>query len=162
MTAAAIEGEHRPGRVSESGTAYVVTLGGAVATAGLTYEFPLSVHVELLAVSFNLTTGGAVANRQVSLQILDGFAVPVFGVSAPATQTASLGVLYSFAPMVTAGGSSALGFQTAPLVPGRLPENLSLSIQVANADAADLITDGRMLVRQWLAGQDVLGGSAAG
>jgi hypothetical protein len=148
-------------RWGHGGESRVIELGGARAGTGLSYLFPLSVEVALLSVAFKLTTDGNVANRQVLVKLFDGNNTQVFNVPAPGTQAATLTVSYSFAPMVQPFGSAALGAMGGPFIGARLPGNLELFVGVAAAQAGDAITGAVILVRQWPAHQDVLGGSAA-
>lgn len=138
-------GSHRHWR----GSPEVVALGGALASAGLEYVFPLATHVALTSVCFELTTAAGGGNRQAVLRLEDGLGATVYAVAAPAVQAGGLTVVYSFGNLVTAFGSAALGFMGAPLPGGELPENLKLIASVGAAAGADLIADGRMLVRQW-------------
>lgn len=125
-----------------------VALDNASGSAGLNYVFPGAVLVKLTSLAFKLTTAAGGGARQVIARLEDGTNVTAFAVAAPGTQAGGLTVTYSFAPLLTAGGSSALGFQQAPFVGGWLPENLTLLVGVTAAAAGDLVHDGRMLVSQ--------------
>jgi hypothetical protein len=146
----AVEGEttYREGREWARGTLGVVGLGGALASAGLTYRLPLSVITKVQAFTFQLVTAGGGGNRQVVALLRDGFGVTVYAVPAPGVQAGGLTVVYSFGNLVTAFGTAALGFMGGPFPGGWLPENLELAAVVGNTDPADVITDARLLVRQ--------------
>lgn len=127
----------------------VIALPGALASAGVEYEFPGVVAFQIEAVTVTLHTVAGGAARQLTAKLLDSTGTPVYGVAAPGTQAGNLTVVYSFAPLLTAGGTSALGFQQAPFIGPRIAENLTLAVNVSGTSAADAITSARLLVRQW-------------
>lgn len=144
MAATAVE--PRAGRRSRP---EAVALPGVAATAGISYDLASGTHWRIVAVTFRLVAAAGVANRQVLARLLDFEGVPVYAVAAPAVQTAGLTVVYSFAPSLVASGSAALGFMQAPFVGGKLPDNLTLSVTVAAAQAGDAISNVRLLTEQW-------------
>ena len=125
-----------------------VALDSAAGTAGLTYVFPGAVLVKVTSLAFQVTTAAGGIARQVVVHLQDGTTFDCYGVAAPGTQAGGLTVTYSFAPLVPAGGSSALGFQQAPFADDWLPENMRVVVNVANAAAGDLIHSARMIVHQ--------------
>jgi hypothetical protein len=127
----------------------VIDLGGAAGTAGLVHVFPLSTVVALHSLAFHVKTAGGGGNRQAVVQLLDGRGVLAYGIAAPGVQAGGADVDYSFAPMVVAFGSAALGFMGGPLPGGKLPFNMSLAISVVSAGASDVITNTTLLVSQW-------------
>ena len=137
------------GRVSGHGSPEIISLGGGIGSTGLTYVFPLATLVAIQAVSFKLVTSGAAANRTAVVTVTDGLGAVVYAVSAPAVQTATTTVQYSFGNLVPSFGTLALGFMGGPFPQGKLPENLTLTVSFTNGVAGDLVTNGRLIVRQW-------------
>lgn len=126
----------------------VAALPEGAASTGIVYPLPGGEYTRLGALSFVLSTAAGGGNRQVIVQLVDGTGATVFAVAAPGVQAGGLTVGYSFAPLVPAAGSSALGFQTGPLAGGWLPTNVSVEVQVTSAAAGDVLTSGRLLVGQ--------------
>jgi hypothetical protein len=126
----------------------VIALDAAAATAGLVYEFPGDSLFAIRSLAFKLTTAAGGGARQVIAELEDAFGAPVFAVAAPGTQAGGLTVEYSFAPLVPAFGSAALGAMGGPFAGSLLPQNMQVAITVAAAAAGDLIFDGRLLVHR--------------
>lgn len=128
--------------------ARVVTLGTAPATAGLEHELTGEWRYRIGSFSFTLTTAGGGGVRQVFAQLVDATGTPVYTTPAPGTQASGNTVRYSFAGLVPAFGSTALGAMGGPFYDGPLPDNLTLRAVVASAGGADTITLGRVLLTQ--------------
>jgi hypothetical protein len=127
----------------------VVALPAVLGSAGLTFHLPAGAVSQIGSFCFTLVTDGNAANRQVVVEVVDGLKVPVFAVAAPAVQAASLTVVYSFAPLVPAFGTAALGAMGGPFI-SRAAEadNLTVTVTVGAHQVGDKITGGRLLAKQ--------------
>lgn len=141
--------EHEAREGYRRGEPRVIALPGDTGAAGLRYDFPGVETFRLESLAFAVTTAGGGGARQVVAQLEDSTGAPVFVNAAPGTQAGGLTVVYSFAPMTVAFGSGAAGFMGAAFVGGRLPGNMSISIQVVSASPGDLIFNARVLVCQY-------------
>ncbi len=99
-------------------------------------------------------TGKRDALNGVIATLQDSSGATVYGVAAPAVQAGGTTVVYSFTPDVTAGGSTALGFQQAPFASGRLPRNITFTVQVVGAGGGDVLADVRLIAVQTPVAQD--------
>lgn len=126
----------------------LVTIPNTDAVAGLVYKLPGSVRYSILAFAFQLVSEADAANRQVVAKLLDSTGSPVFAEAAPAVQTASLTVQYSFAGDRQPFGTLALGLMGGGFVKERLPQNMAVAITVGAAHAGDRLANIRLLVHQ--------------
>lgn len=131
------------------GPSQIVALPAEVSPAGIRYGLPGGERTEIEGLCFTLVTSNAVANRQVLARLQDGTSVDVYAVAAPAVQVASETVVYSFAPLVPAFGTAALGFMGGPYPEACSGDPLFVVVTVVNADANDVISDGRLTVKQY-------------
>ncbi len=126
-----------------------IDLGEVLASAGLAYELPGVALFSIASFAFELVTDGNAANRQVVAGLKGSKGKVLFAEAAPAVQTASLTVQYSFAPEVIAFGTLALGFMGGAFVGRKLPQNLSVFVTVAAHQVGDKIVNAGLLVHQW-------------
>jgi hypothetical protein len=131
------------------GPSQIVALPSTVSPAGITYPLPGGELTEIESLCFKLVTSAAVANRQVIARLQDALGIDTFAVAAPAVQTATTTVVYSFAPLVPVFGTLALGFMGGPFPRAFSGDNLTLVVSVVNAGAGDVIEDGRLTVKQY-------------
>lgn len=132
----------------------VYGLGIRDATTAQTFILPRIEWIEVTSLAVTLVTAAGGGARQLVVELEDGNGVPIFGVAAPGTQAGGLTVLYSFAPLVPAGGSSALGFQQAPFPGKRLPGNTRLVFTVSGNAAGDHFSTSRLAVHECLIDYD--------
>jgi hypothetical protein len=127
----------------------VIALPDALGSQGLDYDLPGVCEFAVVSFAFELDASAAVANRQVIVTLRDSRGAILFGVAAPAVQTANTSVVYSFAPEVPLFGTLAAGIMGGPFPGGRLPQNLTVGVVVGAAGAGDLIAAARLLVHQY-------------
>lgn len=126
----------------------VAALEASAATAGINYPLPGGEITRIGGLAFVLVTDGTVANRQVVARLEDETGAVVYAIAAPAVQTASLTVVYSFSGRSPAFGTAALGFIGGPFFDGGAANNLALVVSVAAAAAGDRLSAARLLVSQ--------------
>lgn len=141
------ESDIRP-EYSRAREARVSLFTGGDARADVLVSFTGTLDYWVRSVSFTLACAVNAAARQVLVSLLDSTGTPVFTVPAPATQGSGQTVRYSFAPLVPAFGSAALGAMGGPFDGGELPPNLDLAVHVGAAVAGDLVKLGRVVVLQ--------------
>jgi len=134
---------------SHRGRSRTYPFPGKPLTSVVTFTPPVLNEYAFRALAFQVVTAAGGGARQLILRILDPDGATLYGVAAPGTQAGGLTVEYSFAPLVVASGSSALGFQQAPLPGGRWPEHVGLSVTLSGNAAGDKITVGRLSVTQY-------------
>lgn len=125
---------------------------GAAPAAGaeLTYTFPGGRRYRVMAITLNLTTAVAVANRHVSLQLAHGGGA-AWNAFAPVIQLASLTYTYVF----NADGCGIV-LAVNGWVAGVLPNNFTvqgtdvISTVTANLQAADQFSSMLLFYESWV------------
>lgn len=131
------------------GPSQVVAIPALVSGVGIAYDLPGGELTEVEGLCFTLVTSAGAGNRQVIARVQDGTGTDVFAVAAPAVQTATKTVVYSFAPDVLPFGTLALGFMGGPFPRVCSGDPLTVVVTVVNAQAGDAIHDGRLIVKQY-------------
>lgn len=127
----------------------VIDLGESLASVGIAFDLPGVALFSIAAFAFKLVADANAANRQVVVGLLDSTGAVLFAEAAPAVQTATQTVVYSFAPEVIAFGTAALGFMGGAFVGRKLPQNLTVFATVTGHQVGDKILQARLLVHQW-------------
>lgn len=126
----------------------VAAPGQPAAGGGFTYKVPHSETQFVLAVCFKLVNAVAVAARLVTLTLLDGTGVPIAVASAGFTTASGVTSRFTFAVGITAYGANDAAAIGAPLPPVWLVSGQSVVAAIANANAADQLSDVRVSYAQ--------------
>jgi hypothetical protein len=135
-----------PGRIFRAG------IGNPAAGAELDFILTGSREWRLLNVRIPFTTGAAVANRRVSLELVDDGGDVILRAMAPDTQPAATTRVYNFAPW---GFDAAVrDGETMAALPLDTPVRtfFRLRTNTVNLQGADEYDQSQAFVREWLAG----------
>lgn len=124
-----------------------VPVAQPAAGAGAVYTVGGQWVERIVAVSFQLVTSAAVANREPAVQLRDPDANPVYVGASGQVQVASVTTTWGAGPV---GGGSPSGagtrFQTLPLAVVELYPGWQLAIVVASIDVADQLSAIRLMI----------------
>lgn len=129
--------------------ARVVALDNALATTGMTYAIPHTVRVRVAAVTFTLTAAAGGGVRRPVVSYVDGTGATVVAAGSPFTRSAGAASVFSFGVDLEQFGANDAAIIGAGLPRVALPDNMQIVVSVVGAQAADMLTFGRLLLAQY-------------
>lgn len=142
-----------PIRVSVDGPGQVRSVTVPISGGGpeISVTVPTGARWRLMAFHARLTTGAAVANREVQLQITDG-TTELALVPSGVNQAASLVRRYSYFHAAPRGAGATATAIIAPVPAVLLSAGYTIATSTVNADLDDAYAEARVLVEEWIEG----------
>ena len=138
------------------GHAFTQRLAVAKPAAGVGFTIPPDSRYWRVfdLIAFQLVTGSNAANRQVTLQYLDGEGVAIATLPAASVQTASLTYQYTWSTEFS-NFNTVVGLAvTGPLPYTILPPGFSAAVAIGAVDAADQVSNIRVMSEQFVTGDE--------
>jgi len=124
------------------------------AGAGFTYTNDGYYWEAIDTVAFQLVTSNGVANRQVTLSILDGGGVALATLPSASVQTASLAWQYTWSTEFSNFNTVVALAVTAPLPYVLLEPSFSIKVAVGAVDSGDQISNIRLHAQRFVTGNE--------
>ena len=105
-------------------------------------------------IAFQLVTSDTMADRQVTLTLLDGGGVAIATLPSASTQAATLTYQYTWSTEFSNFDTVVAGAVTSPLPWTFLPPGFSAAVTVGSIDATDQISNIRIMSEQFVTGDE--------